>query len=353
MHTDSSGQPRPLLSILIPTYNRAHYLRLSLYNWLDQINTAKEPVELIVSDNASTDNTREVVEEAHCLGSFKYNRNSVNLGFEKNAQKLLNIARGEFVWILGDDDIPLQGAVDRVLDVIKDKSIPTDYIFVNYRWGNLDASKLIKSNEIDWVEKKVAVDDFEDKYMVSSEIVPILGLLPCAIRSNVWRREKAIKAFSVDFNKTDKMTFFATQMSFFMRNALHEFCYYIGRPCTYGGIEVAWGKYMPLYNLEVVPSVFDLFEEKGVDPESIKKCRRAHFYLIQSLIVPWFFRKYPGQTKSFRWIICNRLWKLFRWSVFWFFIKALMLSADRQIGKAGLLLKKHNPKIYNQIKRKK
>ena len=50
-----------LLSILIPTYNRAPYLN-NLLNYLKKIYNLDYTYEIVVSDNASTDNSREVIE---------------------------------------------------------------------------------------------------------------------------------------------------------------------------------------------------------------------------------------------------------------------------------------------------
>ena len=54
---------KPLLSICIPTYNRAHYLKECLGSIVAQFDDrdVRDNVEVVVSDNASPDNTRELV----------------------------------------------------------------------------------------------------------------------------------------------------------------------------------------------------------------------------------------------------------------------------------------------------
>ena len=54
---------KKLLSIAIPTYNRAHYLDLCLSQICKQLPGNEQDIELIVSDNASPDNTEEVVKK--------------------------------------------------------------------------------------------------------------------------------------------------------------------------------------------------------------------------------------------------------------------------------------------------
>lgn len=50
----------PLLSLCIPTYNRAEILAQCLERHMEAIDDERD-IEIVISDNASTDNTREVV----------------------------------------------------------------------------------------------------------------------------------------------------------------------------------------------------------------------------------------------------------------------------------------------------
>ena len=59
---------KPLLSICIPTYNRAELLRSALLSLVPQVKESGGEVELVVSDNCSTDDTRRVVEWARQFG---------------------------------------------------------------------------------------------------------------------------------------------------------------------------------------------------------------------------------------------------------------------------------------------
>jgi len=89
----------PKFTIGIPTYNRAHMLPTSLGAALNQTHA---DVEVIVSDNASTDNTEEVVRK---FGPrVRYHRNSTNLGPSENFCRLVDLASGEYFSWLQDDD---------------------------------------------------------------------------------------------------------------------------------------------------------------------------------------------------------------------------------------------------------
>ncbi len=94
----------PDLSICIPTFTRARYLEFCLEH-LAQVATLPIQVEIVVSDNASTDETKAVVQRAAKNGlPVRYFRQSSNVGAEANMVSALRAARGEFCVYVGDDD---------------------------------------------------------------------------------------------------------------------------------------------------------------------------------------------------------------------------------------------------------
>ncbi|GAB2718027.1 glycosyltransferase [Paenibacillus thermoaerophilus] len=95
---------QPVLSICIPTYNRASDLRRCLDSIFAQIGDCSL-IEVCVSDNASPDGTPEVTAEfAARYPNFRHWRNGSNIGAERNILKLLDEARGMYVKLQGDDD---------------------------------------------------------------------------------------------------------------------------------------------------------------------------------------------------------------------------------------------------------
>jgi abequosyltransferase len=91
-----------LLSICIPTFNRVEYLPCLLDSIVEQHNNN---FEICISDNASSDGTKECVQEYQKSYSFiNYARNNKNLGFDRNILKVVSMAKGKYVWIIGDDD---------------------------------------------------------------------------------------------------------------------------------------------------------------------------------------------------------------------------------------------------------
>jgi glycosyltransferase involved in cell wall biosynthesis len=98
------------LSICIPTWNRSKFLQKTLSILAGQIETDRlgNQVEICISDNGSTDDTPSVigriVDENPNL-RFALNRFPENQGFSVNMDAAVRLASGEFVFLLGDDDI--------------------------------------------------------------------------------------------------------------------------------------------------------------------------------------------------------------------------------------------------------
>lgn len=122
-----------LLSICIPTYNRCDKV-LALLRFLSselENNVFVNDIEIIVSDNCSTDDTKEMVSQ-FTGGSnfFIYHRNQSNLGLIGNLHKLVEISQGDYIWFMGDDDVYYKNILCAVYNKLKEKAL--DYIFVNH-----------------------------------------------------------------------------------------------------------------------------------------------------------------------------------------------------------------------------
>lgn len=92
----------PLVSIGIPTYNRAEKLERAAESVLGQTH---RNVELVISDNASGDDTESLCRELCRRDTrVRYLRSAVNRGPTANFNKLFGELRGEYAMVLSDDD---------------------------------------------------------------------------------------------------------------------------------------------------------------------------------------------------------------------------------------------------------
>lgn len=114
-------QSLPLLSIAIPTWNRAAFLENALAALLPQVNEVKDKVEFIISDNASTDYTQDVVNEFRLKFpdiSFCTFIQQTNTGFYGNFRKCREMASGEYFWLLSDNDYLVNGTLKEVISIL-------------------------------------------------------------------------------------------------------------------------------------------------------------------------------------------------------------------------------------------
>jgi len=107
-----------LLSICIPTFNRAAVLDRLLSNIHSQSDGMDGKFEICISDNCSPDKTAEVAEKWGKNLPVTYGRNSSNLGYDRNALAALGMAHGKFVWFIGDDDLLCPGALSSVMAML-------------------------------------------------------------------------------------------------------------------------------------------------------------------------------------------------------------------------------------------
>jgi len=110
--------PGPVLTIGIPTRNRARFLARAIASAL----LSRSPdVEVLVSDNASTDDTENVARRFESDGyPVRYQRHAEDIGFDANFQSVVRASRGRYLWCLGDDDKIEDGGVEQALSLIRE-----------------------------------------------------------------------------------------------------------------------------------------------------------------------------------------------------------------------------------------
>ena len=106
-----------LLTISVPTYNGSKTISNMLDVLLPQCNSQ---VQVLISDNASTDNTKEIIEN-YCIKypQIKYIRNGKNIGPDSNFLQCMELAEGKYTLLLSDDDILMEGKLPLILNFLK------------------------------------------------------------------------------------------------------------------------------------------------------------------------------------------------------------------------------------------
>lgn len=109
-----------LCSIIIPVFNKLEYTKRCIQNLYSV--TDPNLFELIVVDNASTDGTKEYLEElSKQVDNLRFIRNRENLGFAKACNQGAKIAKGKYFVFLNNDTIPLEGWLEEMIRVIEEE----------------------------------------------------------------------------------------------------------------------------------------------------------------------------------------------------------------------------------------
>ncbi|WP_248929427.1 glycosyltransferase family 2 protein [Paenibacillus hamazuiensis] len=283
---------KPLLSIIIPTYNRANLLEKMLTSLLPQIGNYKDEIELIVSDNCSTDHTKDVIESALKKESFIYNKNNFNIGPVGNIFKTIqDIASGEFCWVLGDDDMVLNGKLHELIETIK-KNNNFDYFFINYFVKSIEERNDIIDNNNSIYHpsfEECMLQDFVNKQLSSwEELFGIQTFMPSylftAIVSSLFRRStwiKYSKAICLD-NNAEMFSTLDTAYPHLKVIALsmhNKSVYYIGDPIVLlGQGSQEWFHLLPKLLLYRLRDAIILYEQIGVS-EKYLNIVRQHYYI--------------------------------------------------------------------------
>lgn len=148
---------KKLLSILIPTYNRAKYLDNCLNSIFSQLNEElRDKIEVIVSDNASIDDTKEVMEKYSKNKNIDYNYSSnfENLGPDRNFYKLVKEATGIFAWILGDNEYLESGSLKKIIKILEENN-DSGVIYIYNRMKNKNLEQFTSNKFLEKVSYNI------------------------------------------------------------------------------------------------------------------------------------------------------------------------------------------------------
>ena len=178
------NQKMPLVSICIPTYNNARFLRECLDSIVNQTYPNKE---IIVSDNASTDNTREIVYKYIEKHAVKYYRNVKTVDAFDNFNRCINLAQGELIAIYHSDDVYEENIVEKEVNFLQ-SYLSTGAVFtlgssINEKHEIIGTFKLPKEL------KGKNTYTFADIYIALLKYGNIFLLCPtCMVRKSVYKK---------------------------------------------------------------------------------------------------------------------------------------------------------------------
>lgn len=212
---------KPLISVCIPVYNGEKFIGDAIESILNQ--TYKN-FELIILDNASTDNTKEIIEKYNDKRIRNY-RNSVTIEGIENWNKSMSYAKGEYIKILCADDILKRNALEEFIKIINDKSV--EFAFCNY--DIIDENNIIvKQNNCDTKSKLYKSGKETIKQIIIHDIkLPICPSFFIFSRKILDYAKEFIKVYGSSYNlDLEFVTRIVNKFSF----------YYIGESLAYSRI---------------------------------------------------------------------------------------------------------------------
>lgn len=275
-----------VLSICVPTFNRAHLLEIALQALVGQVAEQLGRVELLIGDNASTDGTLAIVASMQQHAPIRIIRQTTNLGAFGNILNLVvEHAKGEYVLVLGDDDLIRSGALVRLVNEIL-RQPKLDAFYINFRiatdsqlwpdssWGGYDGdynaigNSILEDRELDrWIT--VACPQNEMCTHIYSHVVKR------RIWMEFWKNRPPEAPYRSIYS-----TYPHTAM--LIERAAASQAFYIGEPMLtafYGSM--TWEAQRPKVFLAVLPDLLELALKHGMHTAQYEECRRW----VRSLMV--------------------------------------------------------------------
>ncbi len=151
-------------------------------------------LEVVVSDNGSSDGTAEMVHGFSFLQPLKWHQWEENVGFDRNLMKVVAIASGEYCWLVGSDDALTPGAVAHILDLID-----------TYRPSGILPSATICDADLIPVQETAPIKPASFEKISSNEIISRIGVYLGFFSLQIVQRHLWIQAASDEgWQKTAK-----------------------------------------------------------------------------------------------------------------------------------------------------
>lgn len=187
---------RYFLTICIPTYNRKDFL----IKTLTKISKFKEvgDIEVVVADDASDDKTNLKIQDFikdHKNMNLVYKRFPKRMYFDKMVLSIVKMAKGDYCWLISDDDIPLTGSIGKIKTIIT-KYPNTSFIHMNYvRFDNM-LKKVTSKRMVGSIMNDMVFSNAEDFFFkaVSDSYFKFLGTNTITMSTDVFDRKKWLKS---------------------------------------------------------------------------------------------------------------------------------------------------------------
>ncbi len=183
------------ISICIPIYNGEKFLSETLESIINQ--KGFSDIEIVLCDDVSTDKSYLIAKYySDKYSNISLYKNTNNLKMDGNFIKVASLGNGEYIWLCGQDDIIIDGAIAKVLNILSENP-SIDFIYMNYKQADHNLEHVINDKMLK-IENDVKCQNYIH-FLSITKLTELPTLLPAFImRKKSW-------------DNIDPMPFYGTQ----------------------------------------------------------------------------------------------------------------------------------------------
>lgn len=273
----------PLLTIAISTFNRARFVQENVRWLLHILPSFSEDIRLVVVDNASTDDTLERLAPFAGSPRLAIVSNPVNVGMLGNLRVCSTLMGSRHVWVTGDDDFIIPSGLAEVVDAIREHpEVP--FVFTNF--GIYHRTQLGPNETAqDLVAERVPLAPKPSP----SGLYPVVRIaeehdnLFTAIYPIVFRSDLLAACFNYPFDGrpfSDLVESVPTTKMILETYGSTE-SYWCAKMGVVGNASNSWSRHRPRWHGVLIPKMFRLASEVGVNATKLQQWSATHFELFQ------------------------------------------------------------------------
>lgn len=170
----------PRLSVCIATLNRAEFIGETLESIGVQL---REGIEIVVVDGASKDDTEKVVRDMQArFPAIRYVRLERNNGVDRDFNTAVELAAGEYCWLMSDDDLAKPGAIDAIMRAIDQGC---SLAILNTELVSFDLATMIDPDRLRFgSDRTYRADEFDRLFEETSAFLTYIGAV--VIKRELW-----------------------------------------------------------------------------------------------------------------------------------------------------------------------
>jgi abequosyltransferase len=175
----------PFLTVAIPSNNKTELLDIAIESIVSQLRVDSN-CEICISDNSTGNTTESLVKNKYVsLRQMSYHRSFDSPSLDENVNNVVQLSRGDYIWLFGDDDIIVDGALDKIINNLMEFS--PDILILNSL--SFDQSGIIETSRTVLDKSKIYGPTDNDNFLIE------LGGYLTYLGGIVIRRELWLKYF--------------------------------------------------------------------------------------------------------------------------------------------------------------